>query len=51
MVDKGVGGTRERILSVAGELFAQQGYAGTSIVDIAGQLGTSKAAIYYHFAS
>ncbi|MET8144212.1 TetR family transcriptional regulator [Sphaerisporangium sp. NPDC005288] len=43
--------TRRRILSIAQELFAEQGYAGTSIADIAGRLGTSKAALYYHFAS
>jgi AcrR family transcriptional regulator len=44
-------GTRRRILAVAQELFAEQGYAGTSIADIAGRLGTSKAALYYHFRS
>jgi AcrR family transcriptional regulator len=43
--------TRQRILAIAGELFAAQGYAGTSIADITGRLGTTKAALYYHFAS
>ncbi|EIV96239.1 TetR/AcrR family transcriptional regulator [Frankia sp. QA3] len=43
--------TRERILAVALDLFTQQGYAGTSIADIAARLGTSKAALYYHFDS
>ncbi|MFB4312489.1 TetR family transcriptional regulator [Actinomadura sp. 21ATH] len=43
--------TRARILDIAGELFRTQGYAGTSIADIAKRLGSSKAALYYHFAS
>lgn len=43
--------TRRRILDVARELFAAQGYAGTSIADITGRLGMSKAALYYHFSS
>jgi AcrR family transcriptional regulator len=43
--------TRERILEVALELFAQHGYAATSIADLAARLGTSKAALYYHFHS
>src|SRR5580693_2221383 len=44
-------GTRQRILDIAGELFARQGYTGTSIADIARELGTSTAALYYHFPS
>jgi AcrR family transcriptional regulator len=43
--------TRTRILAVALELFASQGYAGTSIRDIAEPMGMTKAALYYHFAS
>ncbi|WP_433360849.1 TetR/AcrR family transcriptional regulator [Actinoplanes sp. CA-142083] len=43
--------TRERILEVALDLFGDRGYAGTSIADISAQLGISKAALYYHFAS
>jgi AcrR family transcriptional regulator len=43
--------TRDRILAIAQELFCSQTYAGTSMADIAGRLGTSKAALYYHFAS
>ncbi|MEU4526395.1 helix-turn-helix domain-containing protein [Amycolatopsis sp. NPDC024027] len=43
--------TRARILEVAQELFTERGYAGTSIADIARELGTSKAALYYHFSS
>jgi AcrR family transcriptional regulator len=41
--------TRERILDIALELFAEQGYEGTSLRDIAERLGTTKAALYYHF--
>lgn len=43
--------TKRRILAVARELFAAQSYAGTSIADITGRLGMSKAALYYHFRS
>jgi AcrR family transcriptional regulator len=44
-------GTKERILAIAAELFARQGYTGTSIADIARELGTTTAALYYHFPS
>jgi AcrR family transcriptional regulator len=44
-------GTRQRILDIALELFSAQGYAGTSIAGIAGKLGTTPAALYYHFKS
>jgi AcrR family transcriptional regulator len=43
--------TKDRILVIAGRLFAQQGYTGTSIADIARELGTTTAALYYHFSS
>jgi AcrR family transcriptional regulator len=43
--------TRERILDVALDLFARKGYAGTSLREIAAELGFSKAALYYHFPS
>jgi AcrR family transcriptional regulator len=43
--------TRERILDIALELFSEQGYDKTSLREIAEQLGYSKAAVYYHFAS
>jgi AcrR family transcriptional regulator len=45
------GGTRERIQSVALELFAEQGYEKTSLREIAERLGVTKAALYYHFKS
>ena len=43
------GSTRERILDIALGLFAEQGYDKTSLRDIAARLGTTKAALYYHF--
>src|ERR1700722_11957699 len=43
--------TRERILDVALDLFLAQGYDGTSLREIAEQLGVTKAALYYHFES
>jgi AcrR family transcriptional regulator len=43
--------TRERILDVALDLFTEQGYDGTSLREIAEQLGVTKAALYYHFES
>ena len=45
------GDTKERILETALELFAQSGYLGTSMNDIAGRLGITKAALYKHYAS
>ena len=41
--------TRVRILDAARELFAERGYAGTSMRDLAEALGMTKAALYYHF--
>ena len=41
--------TRRRILDVALELFASQGYDRTSLREISERLGFSKAALYYHF--
>lgn len=46
-----VGDTKERILETALELFAQNGYLGTSMNDIAQQLGFTKAALYKHYTS
>ena len=43
--------TKQRILDIARELFARQGYTGTTIADIARELGTTTAALYYHFPS
>ena len=44
------GETKERILETALELFAQSGYLGTSMSDIAQRLGITKAALYKHYA-
>ncbi|MBL7255370.1 TetR/AcrR family transcriptional regulator [Paractinoplanes lichenicola] len=41
--------TRDRVLAVALELFAQQGYQVTSLREIADRLGVTKAAVYFHF--
>jgi AcrR family transcriptional regulator len=43
--------TKQRILDIARDLFARQGYTGTTIADIARELGTTTAALYYHFPS
>jgi AcrR family transcriptional regulator len=43
------GSTRERILDIALELFNEHGYDKTSLREIAERLGTTKAALYYHF--
>jgi AcrR family transcriptional regulator len=43
--------TRQRILDVASELFAEQGYDATSLREIADRMGFTKAALYYHFQS
>jgi AcrR family transcriptional regulator len=45
------GDTRQRIQSVALELFAEQGYEKTSLREIAERLEVTKAALYYHFKS
>lgn len=45
------GETRARILEVALALFAERGYAGTSVRDIAEALGVTKAAVHYHFSA
>lgn len=45
------GDTKERILETALELFAQSGYLGTSMNDIAEKLGITKGALYKHYTS
>src|ERR1700729_4574000 len=45
------GDTRARIQQIALELFAEHGYEKTSLREIAGRLGVTKAALYYHFKS
>lgn len=41
--------TRDRILEAALEIFANDGYAGTNIKDIADSVGIVKSALYRHF--
>jgi AcrR family transcriptional regulator len=43
--------TASRILDVAEELFARDGYAATSLRDIAGRIGIQQPGLYRHFAS
>lgn len=45
------GDTKERIMETALKLFAEKGYLGTSMNDIAKQLGFTKAALYKHYTS
>ncbi|MEV6063380.1 TetR family transcriptional regulator [Nocardia asteroides] len=43
--------TSQRILDAASVLFSQRGYRSTSMQSIADEVGTTKAALYYHFDS
>jgi len=45
------GTTATRILDAAESLFAQRGFAGVSVREIAGQVGLNQASIYNHFPS
>jgi AcrR family transcriptional regulator len=42
--------TRAAVLEAARQQFARQGFAATSVDDIAAQARVSKGAVYYHFA-
>ena len=42
--------TKERIIEAALELFAQNGYLGTSMNDIAKKIGITKGALYKHYS-
>src|SRR5437667_7411753 len=42
---------RARILQAARTVFAQRGYHGATIEEIAGEAGLSNGAVYYNFAS
>ncbi len=43
--------TRARLLRAAADVFAERGYDGTRVVDIAAAAGVSNGALYSHFAS
>jgi AcrR family transcriptional regulator len=42
--------TRQALVDAAGDLFAERGYAGTSIEDIARGARVTRGALYHHFA-
>ena len=42
--------TRDRILDAAERLFAERGYSGTAVRDIAAAVGLNAASLYNHFA-
>ncbi|HVU93164.1 MAG TPA: helix-turn-helix domain-containing protein, partial [Jatrophihabitans sp.] len=48
---KGGPAVRERVLDAAVELFADQGYDGTSVAQVIGRAGVAKGGFYHHFAS
>ena len=50
-VDPAVVARRRVILDTAARLFRQEGYAATSLRDIAGECGMQAGSLYYHFAS
>lgn len=43
--------TRERVLRVAAELFAERGFHGTSVVDLGIAANLKRGALYYHIGS
>lgn len=42
--------TRQLLVSVARELFAERGYAGTSVEEIIQRAGVARGGLYHHFA-
>jgi AcrR family transcriptional regulator len=42
---------RRELTRIAARLFAERGYQGTSLADLAGALGVQKASLYHHIAS
>lgn len=44
-------GTRQRLISTAVDLFARQGYDGTSVAQVIAQAGVAKGGFYHHFPS
>jgi AcrR family transcriptional regulator len=45
------GSRHDEFVEAAAHLFAERGYAGTSVDDVGNRLGVSGPAIYWHFAS
>ena len=45
------GSRHDEFVQAAAHLFAERGYAGTSVDDVGNRLGVSGPAIYWHFAS
>ena len=45
------GSRHDEFVQAAAQLFAERGYAGTSVDDVGSRLGVSGPAIYWHFAS
>jgi AcrR family transcriptional regulator len=46
-----VSARREELTRIAARLFAEQGYQGTSLADLAEELGVQKPSLYHHIAS
>jgi TetR/AcrR family transcriptional regulator, cholesterol catabolism regulator len=42
---------RDELTRIAARLFAERGYQGTSLADLAGELGVQKPSLYHHIAS
>lgn len=42
---------RQELTRIAARLFAEQGYQGTSVADLAEELGVQKPSLYHHIAS
>ena len=49
--ERGDGGTRQAILDAAGGLFQRLGYSGTSMQQIADEVGILKGSMYHHYGS
>lgn len=47
--DRRPGGTRDRILGAAKELFGRDGFDTTTVKEVAERVGLTDAALYYHF--